>query len=83
MNKARKGELEDCQVKGVMKTQTKAAIVGETSPLSKLQQEVTQLTTLIKSAQVGPKKNPCKGFSKGNSSQSNSNLKKEGGKADH
>ena len=63
MNKAQKVLLEDNEAKGVTKVQTKSAVVGETSPMSKLQQQVAQLTTLVESAQVGPNKNTSyKGF---------------------
>ena len=64
LNKARKVELEDYEIKGVTKVQTKSVVVRETSPMSKLQQQVAQLTTLVKSAQVRPKGNPYKGFQK-------------------
>ena len=82
LNKARKVELEDCKTKGVTKTQVKSAIVGEISPMSKLQQQVAQLTTLVKSAQVGPKKNPYKGFPKKNENQNNGNPTKDDNNGD-
>ena len=64
------------------KTQVKSAIVGEISPMSKLQQQVAQLTTLVKSAQVGPKKNPYKGFPKKNENQNNGNPTKDDNNGD-
>ena len=48
LNKARKVELEDNEGKGATKVQTKSAVVGETSPMSKLQKQVAQLITLVK-----------------------------------
>ena len=48
LNKARKVELEDYEIKGVTKVQTKSVVVRETSPMSKLQRQVAQLTTLVK-----------------------------------
>ena len=64
--------MEDNEVKGFTKVQTKGAVVGETSPMSKLQQQVSQLTTLVKSGQVGPKKNnPYKGGQRKNDNQNN------------
>ena len=77
LNKARKVELEDNEVKGVTQVQTKGAIVGETGPMSKLQ-KVTQLTTLVKSTQVGLKKNnPYKGSLRKNDNQNNNGSEKE------
>ena len=71
LNKTRKVELEDNKGKGVTKVQTKSTIVGKTSPMSKLQQQVVQLTTLVKSAQIGPKKtNAYKGFPRKNEKKS-------------
>ena len=61
LNKARKVELEDTETKGITKVQSKGAPVGEISPMSKLQQQVDQLTTLVKLVQVGPKRNTYKG----------------------
>ena len=72
LNKTRKVELEDNKGKGVTKVQTKSTIVGKTSPMSKLQQQVVQLTTLVKSAQIGPKKtNAYKGFPRKNEKNQN------------
>ena len=71
LNKARKVELEDTETKGITKVQSKGAPVGEISPMSKLQQQVDQLTTLVKSAQVGPKRNTYKGKPKRNGNQNN------------
>ena len=56
LNKAQKVELEDNEVKGVTKVQAKNAVVGETSLISKLQQQVAQLTTLVKSPRLGLKR---------------------------
>ena len=53
LNKARRIELE---TKGLVKVQTKGDTLGETSPLTKLQQQVAQLTTLVKSVQTDTKK---------------------------
>ena len=51
--------------------------MGETGPMSKLQQ-VTQLTTLVKSTQVGPKKNnPYKGCLRKSDNQNNNGSEKE------
>ena len=78
LNKARKVELEDNKGKGVTKVQTKSIIVGKTSPMSKLQQQVSQLTTLVKSAQIGPKKTKAyKGFPKKNDNQNNNGSQRE------
>ena len=78
LNKARKVELEDNEVKGVTKVQTKSTIMGETSPMSKLQQQVAQLTTFVKSAQIGPKKiNAYKGFPRKNDNQNNNGPQKD------
>ena len=72
LNKARKVELEDNKGKGVTEVQTKSIVVGETSLMSKLQQQAAQLTTLVKSAQIGPKKtNAYKGFPKKIDNQNN------------
>ena len=71
LNKARKVELEDTEMKGITKVQLKGAPMGEISPMSKLQQQVDQLTTLVKSAQVGPKRNTYKGGPKRNGNQNN------------
>ena len=56
LNKARRVKLEDNETKGPVKVQTKGATLGETSPLTKLQQQVAQLTTLVKSIQTDTKK---------------------------
>ena len=83
LNKARKLELVDNKGKGVTKVQTRGAIVGETSPISKLQQQVAQLTTLVKSAQIGPKKTgACKGFSKKNDNQNDNGSQRDQNKGD-
>ena len=71
LNKARKVEFEDTQAKEITKVQLKGALVGEISPMSKLQQQVDQLTTLVKSAQVGPKRNTYKKGPKKNGNQNN------------
>ena len=78
LNKARKVELEDTETKNSTRVQAKGAIVGEISPMSKLQQQVAQLTTLVKSAQVGPKKSFFhKGEPKRNENQNNNVPNKE------
>ena len=76
-------ELEDNEGKGVTKVQTRGAIVGEMSPMSKLQQQVAQLTTLVKSAQIGPRKtNACKGFPKKNDNQNNNGSQRDQNEGD-
>ena len=72
-----KSELKN-EGKGVTKVQTKGIIVGETSLMSKLQQQVTQLTTLVKSGQIGPNKtNASKEFPRRNDNQNNNGSQKD------
>ena len=78
LNKARKVELEDTETKNSTRVQAKGAVVGEISPMSKLQQQIAQLTTLVKSTQVGPRKSFFhKGGPKRNESQNNNVPNKE------
>ena len=78
LSKARKVELEDTETKNFARVQAEGATVGETSPMSKLQQQVAQLTTLVKSAQLGPKKSFFhKGGPKKNENQNNNAPNKE------
>ena len=78
LNKARKVELEDTETKNSTRLQAKGAVVGEISPMSKLQQQVAQLTTLVKSAHVGSKKSFfSKGGPKRNENQNNNVPNKE------
>ena len=83
LNKARRVKLEDNETKGPVKVQTKRATLGETSPLTKLQQQVGQLTTLVKSVQTDTKKgSSLKSSTRKNDNQNNNQVLKDNAGSD-
>ena len=78
LNKARRVELEDNETKGLVKVQTKGATLGETSRPTKLQQQVAQLTTLVKSVQTDTKKgSSLRSSTQKNDNQNNNQVSKD------